>query len=144
MPEPHQRCADPSCHQTLAAHEDETVQTCSSFKVPAYGGAFEELATARRTVGQDGGKPIQVVHYSDARRAVTLAHEAGRAEGRAEGYVAAASRLDQDAEALEAWGAFDYLLLELAEEHGLDTEDLDPIQVVEALMARSKLIGRIS
>lgn len=125
MPEPYHRCADPSCHQTLAAHEDPTVVTCSSFKVPAFGGAFEELAQARRTVGQDGGKPIQIVHYSDARRAVTLAHEAGVAEGAA-----------SSDEILENWGAFDYELLLLAERYKVDPA-LPPLEIVTTLMDRA-------
>lgn len=123
MPEPHHRCADPSCHQTLAAHEDPHVFTCSAFKVPAFGGAFDDLAQARRTVGQDGGKPIQVVHYSDARRCITLAHEAGRAEADA-----------THAEALECWGAFDYELLLMAEEAGVPSDGLSPLQLVRALI----------
>ncbi len=127
MPEPYHRCADPSCHQTFIAHEDETVVTCSDFKAPAFGGAYDELAACVRTVGQDGGKPIQVVLYADARRAVTVALQSGE--------EAVASLAAANAEALENWGAFDYELLLLAENYGLDLEgDPSPLEIVEALI----------
>jgi hypothetical protein len=139
MPEPHHRCADPSCHQTFQAHEDPEIQTCSTFKVPAFGGAFEELAAARRTVGQDGGKPIQIVHYSDAHRAAGLAYDAGKAEG----FYILRFTLAENRSALENWGAFDYELLNLASERGLETDGLSPLEVVRALMNHAYRSGLI-
>jgi hypothetical protein len=150
MPEPHHRCADLSCGQTLSAHEDPEVETCSCFKVPAYGGAYQELEASARTVGNDNGRPIQVVLYADARRAATLAHEAGVAEGAAENAEGAAENAEgaaENAEAVENWGAFDYELLLLADEAHIPTEGLSPLEIVRALMdeaaldAEAKVLG---
>lgn len=127
MPEPHHRCA--VCRVTLADHEDPQVEHCSSFRIGASGGAMQDLAAAVRTVGQDGGRPIQVVLFADARRALAMAHEAGLSEGRSQ--IRAAH-----AETLENWGAFDYELLLLAERHGVDPE-LPPLEIVTTLMDRA-------
>lgn len=133
MPEPHHRCAE--CTQTLAAHLDPEVRTCSAFKVPSFGGAFDELAASCRTVGSDHGKPIQIVHYADARRCAALAHEAGKAEGRA--VVVGEMELT-----VQNWGAFDFELLLLAEEYGVD-QTLSPLEMVRALMQAARRIERM-
>lgn len=130
MPEPHHRCAE--CTATLAAHEDPQVETCSAFKVPSAGGALDELAACVRTVGSDGGRPIQVVHYADARRAVLLAEGAVRAATKAEREKLSAQLIEAN-EDLEAWGAFDFLLTELADLYEVST-DQPPMDVVHALI----------
>lgn len=113
MPEPHHRCM--TCRATLAAHEDPEVETCSSFTLPQ---AADMLLDVARTVGNDQGRPIQVVLLADARAALAQALAQAEAD-------------------LEAWGAFDYMLLVEAEKLKVEADGLDPIELVQLLIRTS-------
>lgn len=92
-----------------------------------------------RTVGQDTDGPIRVIHVDDARSIIDgVAKGAGAAVERIERELGEISaRLTEALDDLVNWGAFDYLLEDIAQGYGVTEEEaeaLTPIGIVVHLM----------
>lgn len=156
MPEAYHRCL--TCAATHAEHEDPEIRTCATF-APRTTQLVEDLRPdlleqAARTVAQVDGQPERAVLLSDVRSvldelschrvggsvASILSYLQGQAEactihtaGLRDLLGSSEARLIEANEALECWGAFDYLLLELAGDFDAAT-GCAPIGVVRSLM----------
>jgi hypothetical protein len=163
MPEAHHRCV--TCSATFADHEDPEIGTCSAF-IPrttqlVEGLQPDALEQAARTVAQVDGRPERAILLSDLRNVLDqlsgnrlggsvvsiLAYLQEQAAA-CQAYSSELSELVKAAElrraaadeALENWGAFDFLLLELAENFGV-AADKAPAEIVRSLMLAAHRLG---